>query len=81
MPSYQLVTYQSEKGPRAGVVVGDKLFDAAALTRKPAYATVLDILNDWTSAKGTLRKAAAATGKSKIKSRPVAKAKLLAPVL
>jgi 2-keto-4-pentenoate hydratase/2-oxohepta-3-ene-1,7-dioic acid hydratase in catechol pathway len=81
MPSYQLVTYQSEKGPRAGVVVGDKLFDAAALTRKPAYASMLDILNDWASAKGTLRKAAAAAGKSKLKSRPVAKAKLLAPVL
>ena len=41
MPSYKLVTYQSEKGPRAGVVVDDKLFDAAALTRKPAYASML----------------------------------------
>jgi hypothetical protein len=58
MPSYKLVTYQSQKGPRAGIVVDDKLFDAAALTRKAAYATVLDILNDWPSAKGTLRKAA-----------------------
>jgi len=81
MPSYKLVTYQSEKGPRAGVIVGDKLFDAAALTRKAAYATMLDILNDWQSAKGVLRKAAAAAGKSKLKSRPAAKAKLLAPVL
>src|SRR5712671_4439294 len=52
MPSYKLVTYQSAKGPRAGVVVDDKLFDAAALT-----------------------------GKSKLKSQPIAKAKLLAPVL
>ena len=78
MPSYKLVTYQSEKGPRAGVIVGDKLFDAAALTRKAAYATMLDILNDWQSAKGVLRKAAAAAGKSKLKSRPAAKAKLLA---
>jgi 2-keto-4-pentenoate hydratase/2-oxohepta-3-ene-1,7-dioic acid hydratase in catechol pathway len=81
MLSYKLVTYQSEKGPRAGIVVDDKLFDAAALTRKAAYASVLDILNDWASAKGTLKKAAAAAAKSKLKSRPVAKAKLLAPVL
>jgi 2-keto-4-pentenoate hydratase/2-oxohepta-3-ene-1,7-dioic acid hydratase in catechol pathway len=81
MSSYLLVTYQSEKGPRAGVAVGDKLFDAAALTRKAAYVSMLDILKDWTSAKGTLKKAAAAAGKSKLKSRPVAKAKLLAPVL
>ena len=66
MPSYKLVTYQSAKGPRAGVVVDDKLFDAAALTRKAAYASMLDILNDWASAKGTLKKAAAAAGKSKL---------------
>ena len=47
MASYLLVTYQSDKGPRAGVAVGDKLFDAAALTRKAGYGSVLDILNDW----------------------------------
>src|SRR3954464_8618934 len=81
MPSYKLVTYQSAKGPRAGVVVDDKLFDAAALTRKAAYASMMDILNDWSSAKGVLKKAAAGAGKSKLKSQPVAKAKLLAPVL
>src|SRR3954454_4886620 len=81
MPSYKLVTYQSAKGPRAGVVVDDKLFDAAALTRKAAYVSMLDILNDWASAKGTLKKAAAAAGKIKLKSQPVAKAKLFAPVL
>src|SRR3954464_2202424 len=81
MPSYKLVTYQTAKGPRAGVVVDDKLFDAAALTRKAAYASMLDILNDWSSAKGTLKKAAAAAGKSKLKSQPLAQAKLLAPVL
>jgi len=81
MASYKLVTYQSAKGPRAGIVVDDRLFDAAALTRKSAYASMLDILNDWTSAKGALKKAAAAAAKSKLKSQPVAKAKLLAPVL
>jgi 2-keto-4-pentenoate hydratase/2-oxohepta-3-ene-1,7-dioic acid hydratase in catechol pathway len=81
MASYQLVTYQSEKGPRAGIAVGDKLFDAATLTRKAAYATMLDILNDWRTAQGILKKAAAASAKSKLKSRPLAKAKLLAPVL
>jgi len=81
MSSYRLVTYQSEKGPRAGVVVDEKLFDAAALTRKAAYASVLDILNDWASAKATLKKAAASAAKSRLKSRPVAKAKLLPPVM
>ncbi len=81
MPSYMLVTYQSDQGPRAGVAVGDKLFDAAALTRKAAYSSVLAILNDWSAAKGMLKKAAAAAGNSKLKSKPLARAKLLAPVL
>src|ERR1700675_3285263 len=79
MASFLLVTYQSEKGPRAGVVVDEKVFDAAALTRKASYATMLDILNDWKTAQGVLRKAAA--GKIKLKSRPLARTKLLAPVL
>src|SRR5262245_65046206 len=81
MSSYKLVTYQSPKGPRAGVVVDEKLFDAATLTRKAAYASMLDIINDWTSAKGTLKKAAAAAAKSKLKSKPVGKTKLLPPVM
>jgi 2-keto-4-pentenoate hydratase/2-oxohepta-3-ene-1,7-dioic acid hydratase in catechol pathway len=81
MPSYMLVTYQSDKGPRAGVAVGDKLFDAAALARKAGYSSVLAILQDWTAAKGALKKAAAGAEKSKLKSRSLAKTKLLAPVL
>ena len=81
MASYLLVTYQSDKGPRAGIAVGDKLFDAAALTRKPAYASVLAILNDWRAAQGVLKKVAAAASKSKLKSKPLAKAKLLPPVM
>src|SRR5262245_42607296 len=81
MPSYMLVTYQSNKGPRAGIAVGDKLFDAAALTKKAAYSDVLAILNDWASAKGALKKAAAGAAKSKQKSQPLGRARLLAPVL
>ncbi len=81
MASYKLVTYQSEKGPRAGIAVDDRLFDAAALTRKAGYATMLDILNDWATAKGVLKKAAESAARSKLKHRPLGKAKLLAPVL
>src|SRR5262245_60494934 len=81
MPSYMLVTYQSDKGPRAGIAVGDKLFDAAALTKNAAYSDVLTILNDWASAKAVLKKAAAGAEKSKQKSKPLARAKLLPPVL
>src|SRR5262245_44787606 len=76
MAGYKLATYQSADGPRAGLVVDDKVFDAAKLTGKAAYGTVLGILNDWSKAQGALKAAAAKAEKAK----PIAKAKLLAPV-
>jgi 2-keto-4-pentenoate hydratase/2-oxohepta-3-ene-1,7-dioic acid hydratase in catechol pathway len=83
---YKLATYQASDGPRAGLVINDKVFDAAALIGKPAYASVLGILADWRAAEGLLRKAAASVGTTKTrankraKGRPLAKTKLLAPV-
>ncbi len=79
MTGYNLLTYQSAKGPRAGIAVGDQLFDVAAVTRKAAYATVLDVLNDWRAAQKLLAAAAAKSGK--LKGQKLAKAKLLSPVL
>ena len=68
MPSYKLVTYQSAKGPRAGVVVDDKLFDAAALTRK-AYEgarderlTLIDVLHAYTAGGAWAAKLEGVTG-------------------
>jgi 2-keto-4-pentenoate hydratase/2-oxohepta-3-ene-1,7-dioic acid hydratase in catechol pathway len=80
MADYKLATYKSADGPRAGVVVDEKIFDAAKLTGKPAYASVLGILEDWRAAQGVLKKAAANSGKSRAKSLPLARTKLLAPV-
>jgi 2-keto-4-pentenoate hydratase/2-oxohepta-3-ene-1,7-dioic acid hydratase in catechol pathway len=85
---YKLATYQAGSDARAGLVVGDQVFDAAAVTGKPAYASVVGILADWKNAEGALRKAAASVaakpgkGRSKKrgKSRPLARTKLLAPV-
>ena len=81
MAGYKLATYQSADGPRAGLVVDDTVYDAAKLTRKPAYATVLGILNDWKAAQGILKAAVAKAGKAKGNSRPLKGTKLLAPVL
>jgi 2-keto-4-pentenoate hydratase/2-oxohepta-3-ene-1,7-dioic acid hydratase in catechol pathway len=78
---YKLATYQSADGPRAGLVVDDKVFDAAKLTGKTAYASVIGILDDWKAAEGALKTAAAKTAKSKAKGRPLKGTKLLAPVL
>jgi 2-keto-4-pentenoate hydratase/2-oxohepta-3-ene-1,7-dioic acid hydratase in catechol pathway len=81
MASYKLLTYQSGKGPRAGLMVGDKVFDAAAATGRAAYATVLDILNDWRAAQKLVRVTATAIAAKKMKrARPLPKPKLLAPV-
>ncbi len=52
MAGYKLVTYRSSEGARAGLVIEDKVFDAAKLTGKAAYATVLGILEDWRAAQG-----------------------------
>ncbi len=81
MASYRLLTYRSAKGPRAGLAVGERLFDAAALTRNTAYSSVLSILQDWRAARPALKKAAATAARSRLKSMPLSKARLLAPVL
>ena len=59
---YKLVSYQSPQGPRAGLVVDDKVFDLAAATGRPAYATMLDVLLDWDAARGVLAYSSMTTG-------------------
>jgi 2-keto-4-pentenoate hydratase/2-oxohepta-3-ene-1,7-dioic acid hydratase in catechol pathway len=78
---YKLATYRSADGPRAGLVVDDKVLDAAKLTGRPAYASVIGILDDWKAAEGALAQAAARAPKSRVQSRPLKGIKLLAPVL
>jgi 2-keto-4-pentenoate hydratase/2-oxohepta-3-ene-1,7-dioic acid hydratase in catechol pathway len=80
MADYKLATYQSSDGARAGLVVGDRIFDAAKVTRNSAYASVVGILHDWRSAQSALRKAAASAGRGKDKGLPLGRARLLAPV-
>src|SRR5262249_15664819 len=80
MAGYKLATYQTSDGPRAGLIREDRVFEAAKLTGKGTYATVLGILEDGRTARGVLRKAAAAAGKSRIKALPLGRTKLLAPV-
>lgn len=77
---YKLATYRSVDGPRAGLVVGEDVFDAAKLTGKPAYATVIGILEDWATAARALRKAAVGALESRARRQPLAKTRLLAPV-
>jgi len=78
---YKLATFQTADGPRAGLVIDDKVFDAAKLTGRPGYATVLGILEDWKAAQPILKKATANAGKARAKGQPLKTVKLLAPVL
>jgi 2-keto-4-pentenoate hydratase/2-oxohepta-3-ene-1,7-dioic acid hydratase in catechol pathway len=80
LAGYKLATYQSSDGPRAGLVIGEEVFDAAKLTGNAAYATVGGILADWKAAEDALKKAAAGAAKSRAKRQSLAKTKLLAPV-
>jgi 2-keto-4-pentenoate hydratase/2-oxohepta-3-ene-1,7-dioic acid hydratase in catechol pathway len=81
MATYKLVTYRAAQGPRAGVVVDEEVFDAAGLTGKSSYVTMLDVLNDWETAQAILDTTAAKLMNSKIKGLPLEQIKLLVPVL
>jgi 2-keto-4-pentenoate hydratase/2-oxohepta-3-ene-1,7-dioic acid hydratase in catechol pathway len=77
MAGYKLATYESAQGPRAGAVINDLVYDAAALAGQRKYVTVLDVLNDWDTAHKLLdgaSKAPKGDGKS------AKQTKFLAPV-
>jgi 2-keto-4-pentenoate hydratase/2-oxohepta-3-ene-1,7-dioic acid hydratase in catechol pathway len=78
MSSYKLVTFESKDEQRAGMVVGDNVFDIAALTGNPAYATILGVLADWPASDARLRRAA--QGSASVGGMPIAQVKLLAPI-
>jgi 2-keto-4-pentenoate hydratase/2-oxohepta-3-ene-1,7-dioic acid hydratase in catechol pathway len=81
--SYKLLTYQAGRDARAGVLVGETVFDAVKLTGNTLHASVLGVLNDWPKANRALAQAAKRieAGKSRVKGMPLARVKLLAPVL
>src|SRR5262245_13614800 len=79
MSQYKLVTYQSPQGPRAGLIVDDKVFDLAAATGRASYATMLDVLRDWDAVRAVLDNAVK-TASKKTEGHLLAATKLLPPV-
>jgi 2-keto-4-pentenoate hydratase/2-oxohepta-3-ene-1,7-dioic acid hydratase in catechol pathway len=81
--SYKLLSYQAGRDARAGVLVAETVFDTAKLTGDATHASVLGVLSDWTKASRALAQAAKriAAGESRVKGTPLARVKLLAPVL
>jgi 2-keto-4-pentenoate hydratase/2-oxohepta-3-ene-1,7-dioic acid hydratase in catechol pathway len=81
--SYRLLSFRSGNEARAGLLVGEQVFDAARVTGHAEWSSVLAALQDWTKAHREFAAFAKriASGKSKAKGLPLARAKLLAPVL
>ena len=75
---YRLATYQGKSGPRASIITGDVMFDAAEATGEPTYNSVVAILTDWPRSSDRIA-TRAASGLSG--GWPVADAHLRAPVL
>ena len=73
--SYRLLSYESSRGPRAGLLIGERVLDAAEATGRADWSTVLGALFSWKEADAAFRKASSANGKSLKETR------LLAPVL
>jgi len=81
MAHYKLVSYLSDRGPRAGTVIGDTLYDTETLTGNPAYSQTLGLLAEWGVASGILDSLAAGGVPHGIEAMPLSGATLLAPVL
>jgi 2-keto-4-pentenoate hydratase/2-oxohepta-3-ene-1,7-dioic acid hydratase in catechol pathway len=46
---YKLLTYSATGGPKAGVLIGERVHDAAVLTGNAEHADILAVLRDWSS--------------------------------
>jgi 2-keto-4-pentenoate hydratase/2-oxohepta-3-ene-1,7-dioic acid hydratase in catechol pathway len=81
--AYKLLSYGTGREARAGVLVGETVYDAAKVTGAHGHSSVLGILEDWRSARKALADGAKkiAAGKSRLKGTPLARTRLLAPLL
>jgi 2-keto-4-pentenoate hydratase/2-oxohepta-3-ene-1,7-dioic acid hydratase in catechol pathway len=79
--SYKLLTHESASGPRAALLIGERVFDAQAVTNNPKYSTVLGILDDWPLADEQF--ASIASGRTSAPSGgvPLSQVAIQAPIL
>ncbi|WP_313807864.1 fumarylacetoacetate hydrolase family protein [Sphingobium sp.] len=74
-----MLTRETSEGPRTAIAVGDRLFDAAALTGNAKHADMLALLADWPEADERL--AAFTPDAASLDAGSLADAKLLPPIL
>ncbi|WP_043837851.1 fumarylacetoacetate hydrolase family protein [Muricoccus aerilatus] len=77
MAGYRLVTQETARGPRAGVLVEGRVHDIADATGNPADATMLSLLADWDAARARLARLCDAPPSN---GADAASARLLAPL-
>lgn len=78
--SYKLLSYQTSDGARAGILIGDRVFDAQELSGIPSYVTALGVLDDWVAADQRFAELAAHESLPH-GGEALASIKLLAPIL
>src|SRR5256885_11067753 len=80
---YKLLSYQAGRAARAGMLVGDTVYDAAKVTGVAAHASVVAIVEAGDRARRLLAQAAKrlGSGRGRAKGLPLARVRLLAPVL
>ena len=81
MTEFKLMSYGANNASgRAGILVGEDVHDAAALTGNAAYGSTLGILEDWSAAEPVIAAAVAKAGAAS-KIGPVKDVHVLAPIL
>lgn len=81
--SYKLLSYHAGKREiRAGILVGDQVYDAAGVAGRLSFARMPGVLDDWKKARRAFFEAARRieAGKSRARGRPIGKTRLAAPV-
>lgn len=78
---HQLVTYEAENGPRAGLLVSDCIYDIAASSGQPADHTVLALLKTWEISRHRLSELANEADQGRLRgARALGATELLAPI-
>lgn len=75
--SYKLATCNTAAGPRAMIILGERVIDISKATRVNADASMAGILADWIKAKTRLD---ALTKRRGLRGQPLSKVKFLAPI-
>jgi len=75
--SFRLATIATAHGPRAAIIVGDRVLDVAAATGRMEDRSTMDLLADW---EANLPRLDALVRDVATKGQPLASAMLLPPV-